>query len=83
MKSKSVAYLLWVVSIFGWLGLHRFYLRKWGTGVLWVISGGLLGLGCLMDLFTLGSQVEAFNAKRERAHLRSGAAAMAQSQDDA
>jgi TM2 domain-containing membrane protein YozV len=34
MKSKSVAYVLWLISIFGWLGFHRFYLRKVGTGII-------------------------------------------------
>jgi len=33
LKFKGVAYLLWLVSGFGWLGLHRFYLGKIGTGL--------------------------------------------------
>ena len=57
MKSKGIAYLLWLISIFGWLGFHRFYLGKIGTGILWIITGGVLGIGSLIDLFTLGGQV--------------------------
>lgn len=69
-KSKGVAYLLWFVSIFGWLGLHRFYLKKYGTGLLWILTGAIFGLGALYDLFSLGTQVEAYNANVERKELR-------------
>lgn len=61
MKSRLIAGLLWLVGIFGWLGLHRFYLRKTKTGVLWIFTGGMLGLGSLFDLLTLGEQVEQVN----------------------
>lgn len=61
MKKKTIAYLLWLFSICGWLGLHRFYLRKKGTAVLWILSGGVLGIGSLIDLFTLGLQVDQAN----------------------
>jgi len=69
-KSKGVAYLLWLLSIFGWLGLHRFYLGKWGTGILWILTGGLLGVGSFIDLFTLGGKVEMYNAKVENDQFR-------------
>ena len=61
MKKKTIAYLLWLLSICGWLGLHRFYLRKKGTGVLWILSAGVFGIGSLIDLFTLGIQVDQAN----------------------
>ncbi len=32
-SSYRVAYVLCV--LFGWLGAHRFYLRRWGTGILY------------------------------------------------
>ena len=70
MKSKSAAYLLWFLSIFGWLGFHRFYLGKVGTGILWIFTFGCLGIGALIDLFTLGSQVEQHNTKLELETLR-------------
>lgn len=57
----SIAYLLWFVSGFGALGFHRFYLGKTGTGLLWMVTGGLGGIGCLYDLFTLPSQVREAN----------------------
>ncbi len=47
MKSKLVTFLL---SIFlgGW-GAHRFYTGKIGTGVLWLLTGGLCGIGLIYD----------------------------------
>ncbi len=64
-KSKGVAYLLWLLSIFGWLGFHRFYLGRWGTGIFWILTGGLLGIGSFIDLFTLGGKVEMYNMELE------------------
>lgn len=57
----SVAYILWLFSGFGALGLHRFYLGKFGTGLLWMMTGGLGGIGGIYDLFTLPSQVREAN----------------------
>lgn len=73
MKSKGVAYVLWLVSIFGWLGIHRFYLGKVGTGLIWIFTGGVFGFGALIDLFTLGGQVEQYNTNRELKHIRTNA----------
>ena len=64
-KSKGVAYLLWLLSIFGWLGFHRFYLGRWGTAILWILTGGLFGFGAFFDLFTLGGKVEMYNTELE------------------
>ena len=70
MKSKGVVYLLWLVSIFGWLGFHHFYLGKIGKGIIWILTGGVLGIGSLFDLFTLGSAVEQYNTKEELKTIR-------------
>ena len=61
MKSKVIAYFLWIISICGCLGLHRFYLRKKKTGFIWLFSGGVVGIGAIYDLFTLGEQVNEVN----------------------
>jgi TM2 domain-containing membrane protein YozV/predicted transcriptional regulator len=59
--STGLAYLLWLISGFGVLGFHRFYLGKVGTGLLYIITGGLFGIGSLYDLITLPLQVREAN----------------------
>lgn len=71
MKSKGVAYLLLISG--GFIGLHRFYLYKIGTGLLWLFTGGLCFVGVFMDLFTLGSQVDHYNTKQELKTIRANA----------
>jgi len=61
--STIVAYLLWLISGFGALGFHRFYLGKIGSGLLYVLTGGLFGIGCVYDLFTLPLQVREANLR--------------------
>ncbi len=61
-KSLGIAYLFWF--FFGLLGIHWFYLGKTGRGVLWLLTGGLLGVGWLVDLFMLPSQVRQVNTQR-------------------
>jgi TM2 domain-containing membrane protein YozV len=58
----TVAWLLF--AFLGILGVHRFYMGKVGTGVLWLCTGGLLTLGVIYDLFTLNDQVSEINASR-------------------
>lgn len=59
----AVAYVLWAISGFGALGIHRFYLGKSGTGLLWLFTGGLAGAGGLYDLLTLPRQVQEANIR--------------------
>jgi TM2 domain-containing membrane protein YozV len=61
MKKTSTAYVLWF--FLGAFGGHKFYLGKKGMGILYIFTLGLLGFGVLYDLFTLGGQVESYNAK--------------------
>ena len=54
----------WVLLTFlGLLGVHRFYLQKWGTGILYLLTGAFLGIGYLYDLRTLNDQVSELNAR--------------------
>jgi TM2 domain-containing membrane protein YozV len=75
MKSKGTAYLLWLISIFGWLGFQHFYLGKTLKGIIWIITGGIFGIGCLVDLFTLGGAVDNYNTKEELKTIRTAAMA--------
>lgn len=52
-NNKGVAFALWLACVFGLCGIHRFYLGKTGTGLLWLFTGGLLGVGQLIDLVPL------------------------------
>jgi TM2 domain-containing membrane protein YozV len=72
MYSKGLAYLLWALSGFGALGLHRFYIGKPLSGLLWMFTGGLAGIGSLYDLFTLGTQVDAANFRRAALGMAAG-----------
>jgi TM2 domain-containing membrane protein YozV len=73
MYSTGLAYFLWLVSGFGALGFHRFYLGKFASGVVWLCTGGLCGIGCIWDLLTLGHQVREANY---RAALKAGGTGM-------
>ena len=70
MKSKGIAYFLWLISIFGWLGFHHFYLGKFLKGLIWILTGGIFGIGSLVDLFTLGGAVDNYNTKEELKTIR-------------
>ena len=61
MKKTGTAYLWWLIGFFGFLGFHRFYLHKYGTGVMWMLTGGVLGIGAALDFLTLGWRVDQFN----------------------
>jgi TM2 domain-containing membrane protein YozV len=54
----------WVLLTFlGLFGIHRFYMGKWFTGLIYLVSGGIFGLGYLYDLWTLNDQVSLINAQ--------------------
>jgi hypothetical protein len=63
MYSVGIAYLLWLLSGFGALGFHRFYLGKIFTGLLWMFTGGLGMIGSIYDLITLPGQVRDANMR--------------------
>ncbi len=53
----------WVLLTFlGFFGVHRMYMGKWITGILYLISGGLLGIGYLYDFCTLNDQITVLNS---------------------
>lgn len=50
-KDKTVALLLAI--FFGLFGAHRFYVGKIGTGILWLFSGGIFGIGWIIDIVNI------------------------------
>jgi len=58
----SVAWLL--QTFLGIFGLHRFYMGKWLTGLLYLLTAGLFGFGWLYDFWTLNTQISELNAER-------------------
>jgi len=56
--------LAWVLLVLlGIFGVHRFYLGKIGTGLLYLLTAGLFGFGIIYDLCTLNEQVDEQNQK--------------------
>ncbi|NOZ35910.1 MAG: TM2 domain-containing protein [Chlorobi bacterium] len=68
MKSKTTAYLLWF--FLGIVSAHRFYLGKYGSAILYLLTLQLAGIGWIVDLFLLGGMVEQKNTKKELKTIR-------------
>lgn len=53
----------WVLLTFlGMFGIHRFYMGKWFTGLIWLLTGGLFLVGYLYDYWTLNGQINEQNS---------------------
>ncbi|RMF14272.1 MAG: NINE protein [Candidatus Dadabacteria bacterium] len=54
--------LAWILLTFlGVFGVHRFYLGKWFSGLIYLLTGGLLLIGVVWDFWTLNEQVAEAN----------------------
>lgn len=52
----------WVLLTFlGLFGVHRMYIGKWITGILWLLTGGLFTLGYVYDYWTWNEQISDAN----------------------
>jgi TM2 domain-containing membrane protein YozV len=56
----SVAWVL--LTFLGLFGVHRMYMGKWVTGIIYLCTLGLLGCGLLYDFWTLNDQITVVNA---------------------
>lgn len=63
MNRVSSAYILWLAGFLSLNGLHRLYNGKIASGLLWLCTFGLFGVGQLVDLFLIPDMVEDYNAK--------------------
>lgn len=52
-KSKTTDLLLCI--FLGTLGVHRFYEGKIGTGILWLCTLGLFGIGWVVDIVLIAT----------------------------
>lgn len=53
MKSTKNAYLLWMLGLIGVCGMHRFYMGKRVSGLIWLLTIGLVGVGQIVDLIVM------------------------------
>ncbi len=59
--------LAWLLLVFlGIFGVHRMYLGKWISGIVYLLTGGLFGLGYIYDLWTLNDQITLINGMAGR-----------------
>lgn len=63
-KDYTITWLL--LTFLGIFGIHRFYMEKWISGLIWLLTGGLFLLGWLYDLWTLNEQVDEVNREMNR-----------------
>ena len=53
----------WILLTFlGLFGVHRFYMGKWISGIVYLLTGGIFFLGYLYDFWTLNTQISEINA---------------------
>ena len=57
-------YLLWCGCFGAFFGLHRFYVGKWATGILWMLTGGLFMVGQIYDLVTMKKLIREANIRK-------------------
>ena len=72
MKDKTIAYMLWAASFVGICGLQRLYVGKVGTGLLYLFTFGLVGIGQLVDLFLIPGMVQDANNRALLAGITPG-----------
>lgn len=66
-KEGKIDYTVaWILLTFlGLFGIHRLYLGKWFTGLIYLFTGGLFGFGYIYDFWTLNDQISFINLRHE------------------
>jgi TM2 domain-containing membrane protein YozV len=55
----------WLLLVFlGVFGIHRMYMGKWATGILYLLTAGVFGIGYIYDLWTINDQITLINGAR-------------------
>lgn len=60
---EGLGYALWCLAFVGLAGIHRIYLGRYGTGILYLLTFGLFGIGQFIDLFRMKSLVQDANIR--------------------
>lgn len=56
----------WILLTFlGLFGIHRMYMGKWITGLIYLFTGAVFGLGLLYDFWTINDQINIVNSGGE------------------
>ena len=61
----NVAWAL--LTFLGIFGVHRFYMGKWLSGILYFFTGGLALIGIIYDYWTLNDQLTLINNRASKA----------------
>ncbi len=59
LKDYNISWIL--LTFLGLFGAHRFYLEKWPTAILYLLTGGLFLMGIIYDYWTLNEQIRDVN----------------------
>ncbi|NJN76502.1 MAG: NINE protein [Synechococcaceae cyanobacterium RL_1_2] len=68
-NNATISYILWCGCFFGACGLHRLYNGKITSGLVWLCTFGMFGLGQFIDIFLIPGMVQERNY---RLFLKSG-----------
>lgn len=52
-KEKNWLVALLLCIFLGYLGIHRFYVGKIGTGILYLLTAGFGGIGVIIDIIMI------------------------------
>jgi TM2 domain-containing membrane protein YozV len=63
-RSGRINYTIaWILLTFlGLLGIHRMYMRKWISGIIYLCTLGVFGIGYIYDFWTLNDQITIINS---------------------
>jgi len=58
----NIAWLL--LTFLGLFGIHRMYMGKWLSGILYLFTLGIFGIGYIYDYWTLNDQITVINESK-------------------
>lgn len=57
----------WLLLVFlGLFGIHRMYMGKWFTGIIYLLTFGIFGLGYIYDMWTINDQITLLNGEKSQ-----------------